>query len=268
MSSSGRNRKEIFLHGDEDTNRKKIVIEDDGKPKKIVFEENGKVTKTIFEGDSDDENPRQTIIIREGGGDKPKGWGVVKMALAAIPWVAGAGFLVYQNRPQDPILDIKNITLSGFDLHLSKESMLLAVLDVDLTLFVRIVNPNIAPITFDTTILDIYYKGSILGQAKLYPGDQAARSEQMLELPCKLNGLEATHHLQDLLGDVAKRVMVLHARATINGNIAVLRYRHHFEVYLQSEIKVDPIFLDVIDQRHRADLYIEGVEVPKLMDKD
>ena len=52
----------------------------------------------------------------------------------------------------------------------------------------------------------------------------------MLELPCKLNGLEATHHLQDLLGDVAKREMVLHARATINGDIAVLRYRHHFEV--------------------------------------
>ncbi|KAG0594258.1 hypothetical protein M758_UG061700 [Ceratodon purpureus] len=51
----------------------------------------------------------------------------------------------------------------------------------------------------------------------------------MLELPCELNGLEAAHHLQDLLGDVAKQVMVLHATATINCNIAVLRYRHHFE---------------------------------------
>ena len=69
---------------------------------------------------------------------------------------------------------------------------------------------------------------------QLYPGDQAARSEQMLELPCKLNGLEAAHHLQDLLGDVAKQVMVLHATATINCNIAVLRYRHHFEVQQNS----------------------------------
>lgn len=39
------------------------------------------------------------------------------------------------------------------------------------------------------------------------------------------------------------------------------------QVYLQSEIKVDPVFLDVIDQHHRADLDVEGVAVPKLMDK-
>ena len=169
MSNSGRTRKEIYLQGDNDTNRKKIVIEDDGKPKKIVFEESGKPTKTIFEGDSDSENPRQTIIIREGGDrmPKPKGWDIVKMAMAAIPLISGAGILVYQSRPQDPILDIKDITLSGFDLHTTSESMLLAVLDIDLTLFVRIVNPNITPITFDTAILDIYYKGSILGQAKV-----------------------------------------------------------------------------------------------------
>lgn len=108
---------------------------------------------------------------REGDGDKVpkrKGWDhAVKMAMAAIPFIAGAGAFVYQNRPQDPILDIKDITLSGFNLHTRSESMLLAVLDIDLTLFVRIVNPNIAPITFDTTILDIYYKGTILGQAKV-----------------------------------------------------------------------------------------------------
>lgn len=132
----------------------------------------------------------------------------------------------------------------------------------------------------------------------------------MLELPCTLNGLEATPHLQELFSDVTKREMVLHARATINGDIAVLRYRHHFEVYiiaylglfawvcnppidsglclcecthvfvcfltravpcaqvyLQSEIVVDPVFLDVIDQHHRADLDIEGVDVTKVMDK-
>ena len=103
--------------------------------------------------------------IREGGGGRPKGW---KMAMAAIPLIVGGVALVYRNRPQDPILDIEDIKLSGFNLHASSEFMqLLAVLDIHLTLFVRIVNPNIAPITFDTTILDVYYKGSILGQAKV-----------------------------------------------------------------------------------------------------
>ena len=35
---------------------------------------------------------------------------------------------------------------------------------------------------------------------------------------------------------------------------------------MQSEIKVDPIFLNVIDQKHRADLNIEDVALPG-MDK-
>lgn len=38
------------------------------------------------------------------------------------------------------------------------------------------------------------------------------------------------------------------------------------QVYVQSEIKVDPIFLNVIDQKHRADLNIEDVALPG-MDK-
>ena len=38
------------------------------------------------------------------------------------------------------------------------------------------------------------------------------------------------------------------------------------QVYVQSEIKVDPIFLNVIEQKHRADLNIEGVALPG-MDK-
>lgn len=38
------------------------------------------------------------------------------------------------------------------------------------------------------------------------------------------------------------------------------------QVYVQSVIKVDPLFLNVIDQKHRADLNIEGVALPG-MDK-
>ncbi|XP_024385516.1 uncharacterized protein [Physcomitrium patens] len=189
------------------------------------------------------------------------------MVITAIPFAAGAGYLVYQNRPQDPILEVKDIRLTSFDLHTSTESMLLAVIDIKLTLVIRIENPNITAITFDTTILNIYYKGSILGQAKLYPGDQGSRSAQVLELPCTMSGLEATHHLRDLFFDVTRRVMTLDARATIHGNLVVMGYRHYFEVYVKSRIDVDPLFLDVIGQDHRADIKIARVSVAKLMDK-
>jgi hypothetical protein len=39
------------------------------------------------------------------------------------------------------------------------------------------------------------------------------------------------------------------------------------QVYVRSEIKVDPFFLDVIGQRHRADIDIRGVAVPGVLDK-
>lgn len=56
---------------------------------------------------------------------------------------------------------------------------------------------------------------------QLHSGDQRAQSEQILALPCKMSGLEATHHLKDLFADVAKREMVLHAKATVTGDLAV-----------------------------------------------
>lgn len=70
----------------------------------------------------------------------------------------------------------------------------------------------------------------VMGQ--IYPGSQNARSEQILAIPAKLDGLEATNHLKDLFLDAASREMVLHAKATINGDIAVWKYRHHFEVFM------------------------------------
>jgi hypothetical protein len=67
---------------------------------------------------------------------------------------------------------------------------------------------------------------------QLHPGDMRAQSEEILELPCQLSGIEATHHLKDLFHDVRKREMVLHAKATVKGDIKVWKYRHHYEVSL------------------------------------
>lgn len=114
------------------------------------------------------------VIIEEedengefGAEPKPHQWNAVLIAMAAVAGIGSLGAAVYSVRPQDPILDVKNITLSGFNLRTSTESLLLAVIDIDLTLYVKIVNNNIAPITFTTTIMNIYYRGSLLGQAKV-----------------------------------------------------------------------------------------------------
>lgn len=87
------------------------------------------------------------------------------MAMAAIPALLGAGVFGWVNRPRDPILSFKLITLSGFSLHTSTESALLASIDLDLTIYVLVQNPNVTPITFHATVMEIYYRGSLLGQA-------------------------------------------------------------------------------------------------------
>jgi LEA14-like dessication related protein len=41
------------------------------------------------------------------------------------------------------------------------------VVDVSLTLFIKVINPNVTPIQFSSTVMDIYYKGTLLGQAQV-----------------------------------------------------------------------------------------------------
>jgi hypothetical protein len=61
-------------------------------------------------------------------------------------------------------------------------------------------------------------------------GSQEAKSEQVMEVPAKLDGLEMTNHLKDLFADVAKREMMLHSVVTIAGSAVVWKWKHNFEV--------------------------------------
>ncbi len=89
------------------------------------------------------------------------------IALAAVG-VGGVGFGLYSIRPRDPVFEVQAITLSGFNLRFCTDSpLLLAVVDVSLTLFIKVINPNVTPIQFSSTIMDIYYKGTLLGQAQV-----------------------------------------------------------------------------------------------------
>lgn len=52
----------------------------------------------------------------------------------------------------------------------------------------------------------------------------------MLDVPCKLDGLEMTNHVRDLFKDVAKREMNLHSVVTIACHARVWKWTHNFEV--------------------------------------
>jgi LEA14-like dessication related protein len=176
------------------------------------------------------------------------------ISLAAVG-VVGAGVGLYSIRPRDPVFEVQSITLSGFNVRFTTESALpMAVVDVSLTLFIKVINPNVTPIQFSSTVMDIYYKGTLLGQAQVDSGSQEAKSEQVMEVPAKLDGLKMTNHLKDLFADVTKREMTLNSVVTISGCAVVWKWKHNFEVHVNSDIKVDPVFLQILDQENRVEL--------------
>lgn len=95
----------------------------------------------------------------------------VMAAVAAVGAIGGIAAGMYAIRPRDPIFHVELITLKGFDLRFCTDSpLLLAVVDVSLVLHINVTNPNVAPIVFSDTIMDIYYRSTLLGQAKVSIG--------------------------------------------------------------------------------------------------
>ncbi|KAI5064308.1 hypothetical protein GOP47_0020978, partial [Adiantum capillus-veneris] len=123
--------------------------------------------------------------------------------------------------------------------------------------------PHVLPIEYTSTIMDIFYHGDLLGQAKVEEGSQGANSQEVLEVPAKLDGLEMTNHLKKLLSDVRKREMILHSVVTIKGNARLWSWTHQFEVFVSSNIKVDPIFLDVLEQENNVHMELAPVSRPQ-----
>lgn len=106
----------------------------------------------------------------EGGKPRPKKekWSMGLIAMGVVAGLGSVGAGVYAIRPQDPIFEVELITLSGFNLRFCTDSpLLLAIVDVSLTLHIKVINPNVTPIVFSSTIMDIYYRGNLLGQAKV-----------------------------------------------------------------------------------------------------
>ncbi|XP_011626009.1 uncharacterized protein LOC18441261, partial [Amborella trichopoda] len=175
------------------------------------------------------------------------GWTV---ALGATTTAAVA--LAIAARPRDPTFSLLSISLSS--LHLRFPIPPIPILDLELTLSISVTNPNLAPISYSPSAMCIYYDDALLGQAKVEAGSQPARSVRTLRLSARLDGLELTHHLARLIWDVIRREMELKAVVKIEGKAKLLVWDHPFVIYVESNVLVDPLFLDVLDQETRSRL--------------
>ncbi|MCO5601348.1 hypothetical protein L7F22_055468 [Adiantum nelumboides] len=147
---------------------------------------------------------------------------------------------LFRIRPRDPIFEVLGIKFKGFKFRICTDSpLLLAVIDAELVLSIKVTNPNVLPIEYTSTIMDIFYEGDLLGQAKVDEGNQGANSQEVLEVPAKLDGLEMTNHLKQLLSDVRNREMTLHSVVTIKGNARLWKWTHPFEVSLSLSLSLN-----------------------------
>ncbi|KAK7860371.1 uncharacterized protein LOC112037123 [Quercus suber] len=162
---------------------------------------------------------------------------------------AAAASALISAKPKDPTFHVISISLTSFKLNLP-------VLDIELILTVHVTNPNIVPIHYSSTTMSIFYDGSLLGSAEVEAGSQGPQSCQLLRLPARLDGVQLAHHAVKFLTDVARREMVLDAAVDIGGTAKVLWWHHKFMVRVDSRVTVDPVFLDVNDQKTTAEMEV------------
>uniref|UniRef100_A0A7I4C3I2 Water stress and hypersensitive response domain-containing protein n=1 Tax=Physcomitrium patens TaxID=3218 RepID=A0A7I4C3I2_PHYPA len=147
--------------------------------------------------------------------------------------IGGAAYVLWQIRPKDPSFEVIHIELSGFKVRWMTESLIpYAVVDVAMKISIKVTNPNITPIKYTSTTMVMFYRGTKMGTADVEAGSQDARSDQVIEIPAKLDGLKITEHLKELFQDVRKREMVMSAVVTITGDAIVWKIRHNWEVLL------------------------------------
>ncbi|KAG9459063.1 hypothetical protein H6P81_003571 [Aristolochia fimbriata] len=150
-------------------------------------------------------------------------------------------------KPRSPRFHLISISLASFNLHLP-------LLDADFVLTLHVTNPNVVPISYGPSVVSIVYDGSVLGTAKMEPGYQAAKSCTVVHLRARLHSVELGQHAVRFLSDVAWREMVLSAAVEIGGTAKLLWWGHRFTTRLDGRVKVDPLFLEAIEQENRLGL--------------
>lgn len=175
-------------------------------------------------------------------------WSWSSAALIGAASATAAAALV-SVKPKDPTFNLISINFTSFKLNFP-------VLEAEMVFTVEITNPNIAPINYSSSVMSIFYDGALLGSANVSAGKQGPRSCQVLQIPASLNGGELAHHAAKFFADVARREMVLDAEVDIEGTAKVGWWDHRFKVHMQSHVKVDPLFLDIIDQENESQLEI------------
>eukprot|EP00850_Spirogloea_muscicola_P011351 SM000070S21317 [mRNA] locus=s70:250389:252363:- [translate_table: standard] len=177
------------------------------------------------------------------------------MALTLAAGGAAVGLLVVTTE----------IQVKGFGVRPTTVGILPVVsIDLHVVCIVYTENPNVAPVNYPSSTIDIFYNDQKVGECYLEKGTLQAWEKTTLELPAELKGVEmGAGQGMNLLQDVMNRKLVLVAVSTFAGEINLLKgiIRHRFTIVCRNDITFDPLTLGVTESDSKA--YIKPLEEPE-----
>ncbi len=87
----------------------------------------------------------------------------ILLAIVAIVVVVG---VLYRIWPREPRFEVTDVHLKGFKLNWETDSVVpIVAVDIDLTISIKVTNPNVVPIEYTSTIVNLLYRGTSIGEA-------------------------------------------------------------------------------------------------------
>ncbi len=87
----------------------------------------------------------------------------ILLAIVAIVVVVGVFYRIW---PREPRFEVTDVHLKGFKLNWETDSVVpIVAVDIDLTISIKVTNPNVVPIVYTSTIVNLLYRGTSIGEA-------------------------------------------------------------------------------------------------------
>ncbi|KAG0583294.1 hypothetical protein KC19_3G124300 [Ceratodon purpureus] len=174
--------------------------------------------------------------------------------------LAGAAFVFW---PSQPEIELEHWKLNGINFDSKEEgrSIIPAVyVNISLDVILQIKNPNFVGIYYDFLKVEILYRGSYLGDAKLKGGHILARRAVPVPAILNLEAREILENAVELLADIARGEVPLTTHIKIVGDVDLQAVRPHIDVNLNCDVVVDPRTKLVIREFCGLDIF-EGTQL-------
>eukprot|EP00245_Coleochaete_scutata_P007718 TRINITY_DN2337_c1_g1_i3.p1 TRINITY_DN2337_c1_g1~~TRINITY_DN2337_c1_g1_i3.p1 ORF type:complete len:285 (+),score=49.68 TRINITY_DN2337_c1_g1_i3:556-1410(+) len=167
--------------------------------------------------------------------------------------IAISALLLVLFRPRSPDFDMVDVQVNGLKVRTIRKPgakgvpLPEIVVDVNLTVLLRVFNPNRVSVSYDPAKTDLLYRGQHLGEGELSAGWQPAMSSQIVQVPVELYGAGAEGLSRQMIEDFLSRRIPLEAKGVSEGSIALL-FGKRFQVKMDCNIDVHPIKLTILDK--------------------